>query len=57
MYGCSVTGGAEKELINYESRKAKNQDSDHEFFKPNRATFFHGQVALIHIVGHRKSSS
>ena len=40
MYGCPVTGGAEKELINYQSREAKKQDSDHNFVKADRAALF-----------------
>jgi hypothetical protein len=56
MQGRPVTGGAEKELINYKGPKAKNQDSDHKFVKADRVGFFRRQVALIHIVCHGKSS-
>ena len=56
MYGCPVTAGAEKELIDYKSREGENQDSDHKFVEPDRAGFFRGQVALMHIICHGMSS-
>ena len=56
MYRRPVTAGAVKELIDYKRREPKNQDSDYEFVGPERAAFFRGQIALMHIVGHCKSS-
>jgi hypothetical protein len=52
MYGCPPTGGAVKELIDYKRREAKNQGSDHNFVKPNRAALFRGHEALSHIICH-----
>jgi Recombinase len=56
MYGCPVAGGAVKELIDYKRREGKNQDSDHKFVEADRRAFFRGQVALMYIIGHGKSS-
>jgi hypothetical protein len=54
MYGGPPTGGAVKELVDYKRREAKNQGSDHNFVKPDRAVLFRGRGALDHTICHGK---